>query len=203
MNLKGYQFPQDVILETVRYYLAYKLSYREIEEIQTERGIKVDHATIHRWVVTFTPILEGWARRKKKPVSGSWRMDETYIKIKGTYWYYYRAVDKYGDVVDYYLSKHRDEAAAKAFLNKAIAQNGLPEKVVIDGSNANHAALDAMNVQLWLTGYFMLCLIEICCIKYLNNIVEQSHRWVKQKTRHGNRSKGRRLHFMVEKCGPC
>ncbi|UTZ36645.1 IS6 family transposase [Vibrio campbellii] len=183
MNLKGYQFPQDVILETIRYYLAYKLSYREIEEIQAERGIKVDHATIHRWVVTFTPSLEGWARRKKKPASGAWRMDETYIKIKGMYWYYYRAVDKYGDVIDYYLSKHRDEAAAKAFLNKAIAQNGLPEKVVIDGSNTNHAALDAMNVQLWLTGYFMLCLIEICNVKYLNNIVEQSHRWVKQKTR--------------------
>lgn len=72
MNLKGYQFPQDVILETIRYYLAYKLSYREIEEIQAERGIKVDHATIHRWVVTFTPSLEGWARRKKKPASGSW-----------------------------------------------------------------------------------------------------------------------------------
>lgn len=68
MNLKGYQFPQDIILETVRYYLAYKLSYRDIEELQTERGIKVDHATIHRWVVTFTPILEGCARRKKVSV---------------------------------------------------------------------------------------------------------------------------------------
>ena len=67
-------------------------------------------------------------------------------KIKGMYWYNYRAVDKYGDIIDYYLSKHRDEAAAKAFLNKAIAQNGLPEKVVIDGSNTNHAALDAINV---------------------------------------------------------
>ena len=93
--------------------------------------------------------------------------------------YYYRAVDKFGDIIDYYLSEHRDEKSAKAFLNKAIAQNGLPEKVVIDGSNANHAALDSMNVRLWLTGYFMLSLIEIGNIKYLNNIVEQSHRWVK------------------------
>ncbi len=82
-----------------------------------------------------------------------------------------------------YLSPTRDETAAKAFINKAIAQNGLPDKVVIERSHANHSALDAMNVQLWLTGYFMLCLIEICSIKYLNNIVEQSHRWVKQKTR--------------------
>ncbi|MFA0020538.1 IS6 family transposase [Vibrio splendidus] len=180
---KGCHFPSEVILETVRYYLAYKLSYREIEEIQLERGVVVDHATINRWVIKFTPVLEQRARRRKKPVSGSWRMDETYIKVKGKWVYYYRAVDKFGNVVDYYLSPNRDESAAKAFLNKAIAQNGLPEKVVIDGSKSNYAALDSMNVQLWLTGYFMLSLVEIYNIKYLNNIVEQSHRWVKQKTR--------------------
>ncbi|KJG09558.1 transposase [Photobacterium kishitanii] len=110
-------------------------------------------------------------------------MDETYIKVKGKWTYYYRAVDKFGNVVDYYLSPNRDKAAAKAFSNKAIALNGLPSKVVIDGSKSNDAALDSMNVQLWLTGFFMLSLIEILDIKYLNNIVEQSHRWVKQKTR--------------------
>ena len=180
---KGCHFPSEVILETVRYYIAYKLSYREIEEIQRERGVTVDHATIKRWVLKFAPILEHKARRRKKPVSGSWRMDETYIKVKGEWLYYYRAVDKFGEVIDYYLSYHRDEAAAKAFLNKAIAQHGLPDKVVIDGSKSNYAAIDAMNVQLWLTGFFMLSLIEILDIKYLNNIVEQSHRWVKQKTR--------------------
>ena len=180
---KGCHFPSEVILETVRYYIAYKLSYRDIEEIQLERGVVVDHATINRWVLKFTSILEHEVRRRKKPISGSWRMDETYIKVKGKWVYYYRAVDKYGNIVDDYLSPNRDEAAAKAFLNKAIAQNGLPEKVVIDGSKSNYAALDAMNIQLWLTGYFMLSLIEIVDIKYLNNIVEQSHRWVKQKTR--------------------
>ena len=89
----------------------------------------------------------------------------------------------FGNVIYYYLSSNRDEAAAKAFLNKAIAQHGLPEKVVIDGSKSNYAAIDAMNIQLWLTGIFMLSLIDILDIKYLNNIVEQSHRWVKQKTR--------------------
>ena len=180
---KGCHFPPEVILETVRYYLAYKLSYREIEEIQLERGVTVDHATIHRWVLKFTPILEHNLRRKKRAVSGSWRMDETYIKVKGQWLYYYRAVDKFGDVIDYYLSQKRDEAAAKAFLNKAIAQHGLPKKVVVDGSKSNHAAIDAMNMQLMLTGYFMLSLIELIDVKYLNNIVEQSHRWVKQKTR--------------------
>ena len=110
-------------------------------------------------------------------------MDETYIRVKGKWLYYYRAVDKYGDVIDYFLSPTRDEAAAKAFLNKAVAQNGLPTKVVINGSKSNYAAIDAMNIQLWLTGVFMLSLIDIVDIKYLNNIVEQSHRWVKQKTR--------------------
>ena len=100
--------------------------------------------------------------------------------MKGEWLYYYRAVDKLGEVIDYYLSHNRDEAAAKAFLNKAIAQHGLPEKVVIDGSKSNYAAIDAMNVQLWLTGFFMLSLIEILDIKYLNNIVEQSHRKTRQ-----------------------
>jgi transposase-like protein len=180
---KGCHFPSEVILETIRYYLAYKLSYREIEEMQLERGVVVDHATINRWVIKFAPLLEHRARRRKKPVSDSWRMDETYIKVKGKWVYYYRAVDKFGNVIDYYLSPKRDEAAAKAFLNKAISQNGLPSKVVIDGSKSNYAAIDSMNVQLWLTGYFMLSLVEILDIKYLNNIVEQSHRWVKQKTR--------------------
>ena len=174
---KGCHFPPEVILETVRYYLAYKLSYREIEEIQLERGVIVEHATINRWVIKFTPVLEHRARRRKKPVSDSWRMDETYVKVKGEWLYYYRAVDKFGNVIDYYLSSNRDEAAAKAFLNKAIAQHGLPSKVVIDGSKSNYAAIDAVNIQLWLTGIFMLSLIEILDIKYLNNIVEQSLYW--------------------------
>lgn len=86
-------------------------------------------------------------------------------------------------MIDYYLSPNRDEDAAKTFLNKAISQNGLPSKVVIDGSKSNYAAIDSMNIQLWLTGYFMLSLVNILDIKYLNNIVEQSHRWVKLKTR--------------------
>ncbi|MEZ9391457.1 IS6 family transposase [Vibrio splendidus] len=180
---KGCHFPSEVILETVRYYLAYKLSYREIEEIQLERGVVVDHATINRRVIKFTPVLEHRVRRRKKPVSDSWRMDETYIIVKGIWVYYYRAVDKFGNETDYYLSPSRDETTAKAFLNKAIAQNGLPRKVVIDGSKSNYAAIDSMNVQLWFTGYFMLSLAEILDIKYLNNIVEQSNRWVKQKTR--------------------
>ena len=108
-------------------------------------------------------------------------MDETYIKIKGEWWYYYRAVDKHGDIVDFYLSKKRDEKAAQAFLRKAINTNGLPDKVVIDKSGANAQALHNMNVKLWLSVVFMLNLIEVVDVKYLNNIVEQSHRPIKQK----------------------
>ena len=118
---KGCHFRSEIILETVRYYLTYKLSYREIEELQSERGVVVDHATFNRWVIKFSPILEHNLRRKKKIVSGSWRVDETYIKVKGEWLYYYRAVDKFGDVVDYYFSPNCDETVAKAFLNKVLA----------------------------------------------------------------------------------
>ena len=107
-------------------------------------------------------------------------MDETYIKIKGKWVYYYRAVDKHGAIIDFYLSEHRDEPAARAFFEKAIGSSGLPDKVVIDQSGSNIAALDTINVRLWLSGY-MLSMIEVLTVKYLNNIVEQSHRKVKGK----------------------
>ena len=92
---KGYHFPSEVILETVRYYLAYKLSYREIEEIQLERRLVMEHATLKRWVIKFTPVLERRARLRKQPVSGSWLMDEIYIKVKSKWIDYYRDVDKF------------------------------------------------------------------------------------------------------------
>ncbi len=107
-------------------------------------------------------------------------MDETYINIKSQCKYYYRAVEKYGDVIDFLLCDKRDEKAARAFFQKAIGQHGLPEKVVIGGSHSNALALHHINVGLWNNGH-MLNLIEILSIKYLNNIVEQSHRRVKGK----------------------
>jgi len=107
-------------------------------------------------------------------------MDETYIKIKGKWVYYYRAVDKHGAIVDFYLSETRDEPAARAFFNKALDSSGLPSKIVIDKSGASIATLDTLNVQFWLSGY-MLCVIEVLTVKYFNNIVEQSHRKVRGK----------------------
>ena len=107
-------------------------------------------------------------------------MDETYIKIKGRWVYYYRAVDKYGAIIDFCLSEKRDELAARAFFEKSIGHNGLPRKVVIDKSGANRAALDNVNTLLFLYGYGVL-MIEVLTVKYLNNIVEQTHRKVKGK----------------------
>jgi len=173
IHFSGRHFPSEIILLSVRYYLAYKLSYREIEEIIAERGINVDHSTLNRWVIKYAPLLEHRAHKKKKPVASSWRMDETYINVKGQWKYYYRAVDKYGDVIDFLLCDKRDEKAASAFFQKAIGQHGLPEKVVIDGSHSNALALHHINVGLWNNGH-MLNLIEILSIKYLNNIVGES-----------------------------
>ena len=176
----GRHFPSDIILLSVRYYLAYKLSYREIEEILAERHIQVDHSTLNRWVIQYAPLLEQRARQMKKPVMRSWRMDETYIKVKGQWKYYYRAVDKQGNVVDFLLCDKRDEAAARAFFDKAIKHNGQPKKVVIDKSGANTSALRNINFQLCLLGD-SLNQIEVRQNKYLNNMVEQSHRKVKRK----------------------
>lgn len=102
IKFTGGHFPSEIILQSVRYYLSYKLSYREIEEILAERSINVDHSTLNRWVLKYAPLLELRARRRKKSVASSWRMDETYINVKGQWKYYYRAVDKYGDVIDFY-----------------------------------------------------------------------------------------------------
>ena len=107
LSFANKQFPSATILMAVRWYVAYKLSYRNIEELLAERELKVDHATIHRWVLEYAPQLESVFRSRKRPVSDSWRMDETYIKVKGEWQYRYRAVDKYGDIIDFMLSENQ------------------------------------------------------------------------------------------------
>jgi putative transposase len=185
ISFKWRHFQKEIILLVVRWYLSYSLSYRDIEEMMLECGIYVDHSTINRWVIHYSSLLENEFRKNhKQKVGGSWRMDETYIKIKGVWHYLYRAVDKAGDTIDFMLSKKRDEAAAKAFFVKAIESNGLPEKVTIDKSGANNAGLNAINLQLIifsLLGYALMQ-IDIRQIKYLNNIVEQDHRGIKRIT---------------------
>ena len=175
VSFKGAHFPQDIILMGVRWYLAYPLSYRHVEELMEERGVPVDHATIQRWVVKYSPQLEEAFHRRKRPVWISWRMDETYIKVKGQWRSLYRAVDKQGQTIDFLLTEQRDEQAAKRFLTKAIRRHGVPEKITIDGSAANKAAITSYNEEHGTA-------IEIRQIKYLNNIVEQDHRGVKRIT---------------------
>jgi putative transposase len=176
VSFKGAHFPQDIILTAVRWYVAYPLSTRHVEELMRERGVHVDHSTVNRWVIKYSPQLEDAFHRRKRPVRVSWRMDETYIKIKGEWRYLYRAVDKQGQTIDFLLTEHRDQEAALRFLRKAIRRNGVPEKITIDGSDANEAAIKRYNEAHGTA-------IEIRQIKYLNNLVEQDHRAVKRITR--------------------
>ena len=128
ISFKGRRFPKEVILLVVRWYCSYSLSYRDIEELASERGLKVDHSTINRWVIKYSPQLEElFRKRHKKRVGRSWRMDETYIKINGVWVYLYRAVDSLGNTIEFLLRKHRDASAAKAFFSKAFKNNGYPD----------------------------------------------------------------------------
>lgn len=183
ISFKWRHFQKDIILLVVRWYVSYPLSYRNIEEMMLERGITVDHSTINRWVVYYSPLLEDKFRNTCKNKTGvSWRMDETYIKIKGVWSYLYRAVDKEGNTIDFMLSKKRDEVAATAFFEKALISSGIPEKVTIDKSGSNNAGLNAINVLLAsfaLIGCVFMPII-IRQIKYLNNIIEQDHRSIKR-----------------------
>jgi putative transposase len=120
ISFKGAHFPQDIILMGVRWYVAYPLSTRHVEELMLERGVQVDHSTINRWVVKYSPQLEEAFHRRKRPVWVSWRMDETYIKVKGAWKYLYRAVDKYGQTIDFLLTEQRDTEAALKFLKRLL-----------------------------------------------------------------------------------
>lgn len=152
----------------------------ELEEILAERGVAVDHATLNRWVVKFTPQIADRAQARKRPTAKSWRMDETYIKVKGRWTYLYRAVDRDGQTLDFMISGRRDLAAARRFFKRAIGINGMPDRVVIDKSGANLAGLQAVNVTLKFANGGQT--IEIRQVKYLNNILEQDHRFIKRIT---------------------
>ncbi|MBT5219256.1 MAG: IS6 family transposase [Woeseia sp.] len=117
INFKGRHHQKEVILQCVRSYVAYSLSYRDLEELMQERGYAVDHCTVQRWVVHYAPRIEKAFRKNKKRTGLRWRLDETYIKIKGTWKYFYRAVDKQGQTIDFLLTAKRNTKAARRFLN--------------------------------------------------------------------------------------
>ncbi len=158
--LQRMHYPLEVMLVCIRWYVGYPLSLR----------------TIHRWAIKMLPVLAAVCRRRKRPVGRSWRMDETYVKVGGHWKYLYRAVDRDGDTVDFLLRAKRDHAAARAFFERAIDLHGVPEKITIDKSGANTAAITSMQADSGLP-------IELRQSKYLNNIVEQDHRAVKRITR--------------------
>ena len=176
IEFKGSHFKRGVILWGARWYVAYPLSYREIEEMMQERSVEVDHSTLHRLVLKYVPLLEKAFLVRKRSVGGSWRMDESYVHIKETWKYLYRAIDKASAVVDFLLTVKRDRKAMLRFLRKAASWHGVPQKVTIDKSGANTAAIESYNAEHNAD-------IEIRQVKCLNNIVQQDHRAIRRMTR--------------------
>lgn len=182
---KGCHFDRSVILLCVRWYLAYGLSLRNLEEMMAERGISVDHSSVHRWVIRFSPWLLKRFNLRKRAVTGKWYMDETYIKVRGQWTYLYRAIDSVGDTVEFYFSEQRGLPAAKRFFKQALERHGRPNRVVIDGSQTNHEAIVSCDtthrLQTRAAGFSKP--ITIRKSKYLNNRIEQDHRNIKRRIR--------------------
>jgi putative transposase len=174
--IKRLRFPLEVMLVCVRWYAAYPLRLRNLEEMMAERGVAVDHATVYRWALKILPVLAGVFRRQKRAVGASWRMDETYILVGGQWKYLYRAVDRVERTVDFLMTARRDEAAARRFFERAIDLHDMPEKITVDKSGANAAAVRELMADSGLD-------IELRQSKYLNNVVEQDHRAIKRRAR--------------------
>jgi transposase-like protein len=171
-------FDADIIELCVLRYITYRLSYRDLVEIKAERGIKVAHSTILRWVTRYVPEFEKRGNRFSKAVGTSWRVDETYLKIEAKWHYLYRAVDKHGKTVDFLLRRDRRIAAAQAFFRKALGSTlpRAPRKVTLDGHVPSHRAL-------WQLRREHRCWrhVKVRTNKYLNNLIEQDHRAIKRR----------------------
>jgi transposase-like protein len=172
---KGRHFDQEIIVLCVRWYLRYKLSFRDLAEMMAERGLSLAHTTIMRWIQCYVPEFEKRWNRFARPAGRSWRVDETYVKIRGRWTYLYRAVDKEGNTVDFLLRAKRDVAAAKAFFRRALQRQGqLPHKITLDGYQASHrGAAEALSEH----PEGNQC--KIRSSKYVNNLIEQDHRSIK------------------------
>lgn len=179
---KWRHFLPEIILLCVRWYLRYPLSYRNLEEMMSERGLTVDHTTVYRWVQAYAPELDKRCRPHLKPTNDSWRVDETYIKVKGEDRYLYRAVDSKGNTLDFLLTARRDAAAAKRFFRKTMLASHTQEPRVInvDKNAAYPKAINEMKAKEELAEK-----VELRQNKYLNNRVEQDHRFIKQLTEAG------------------
>ncbi len=179
---KWRHFKSEIILLNVRWYLRYSLSYRDLEEMILERGLNVDHTTIFRWVQAYSPEIDQCCRPYLRPTHDSWRVDETYIKIKGVWTYLYRAVDSEGNTLDVMLSAKRDAKAAKRFLKKTLnAPHTIePRVITVDKHAAYPPAINELKKDEAL-----LETTETRQVKYLNNIIEQDHRFIKRRVKPG------------------
>ena len=172
----------EIILLNVRWYCRYALSYRDLAEMMAERGLSVDHSTIHRWVLQYGPELDNRCRPHLRPTNDSWKVDETYIKVNGEWNYLYRAVDSQGQTLDFMLSAKRDAKAAKRFLKKVLAarHTSTPRMINVDQNAAYPSAVDALKAEKSLPEE-----TELRPIKYLNNMIEQDHRRIKRLVKPG------------------
>src|SRR6185437_3434756 len=181
-EFKGRQFTAEVILWAVRWYLMFPISYRDLELMLQDRGVAVDHTTLFRWIQAYAPKLEKRIRPHLRTCNGSWRVDETYVKVKGRWTYLYRSVDSHGQTIDFLLSAKRDAAAAKRFFRKALGQphTGNPRTITVDKNPAYPKAISELkgDAKLWRFS-------RLRQVKFLNNIVEQDHRRIKRLVRPG------------------
>jgi transposase, IS6 family len=179
---KWRHFEAEIILLCVRWYLRYSLSYRNLEEMMRERGLHVDHTSIYRWVQRYAPEIDRRCRPYLKPTTDSWRVDETYIKVKKQWVYLYRAVDSQGNTLDFFFSPTRDAKAAKQFFLKTLAASHSSEPRVINVDK--NAAYPKAFAELKAEGHLPEnC--ELRQVKYLNNLIEQDHRFIKRLTKPG------------------
>ena len=176
-HFKGKQFKKDVIIVAVGYYLRYNLSYREVQELLYDRGINVCHTTIYRWVQEYSKVLYDLWKKKNRQSFYSWKMDETYIKIKEKWHYLYRAIDADGLTLDIWLRKKRDTQAAYAFLKRLKMHFGEPKVLVTDKAPSIGSAFK----KLQKNGLYTKT--EHRTVKYLNNLIEQDHRPIKRRSK--------------------
>lgn len=179
-DFKWKHYNHEIIILTVRWYLRYSLSFRDLVEMMEERGISLSHTTVMRWVHEYGPKLDKRLRRHLRLTNTSWRVDETYVKVKGKWMYLYRAVDSHGNTIDFYLSKTRDHKAAKQFFQKAMRSPHVskPHMVTVDKNQAYPLAIEKLKEEKKVPEG-----IEIRQIKYLNNIIEQDQRFIKKRIR--------------------
>ena len=172
------RFEAEIIELCVRWYVTYRLSYRDLVAMMAERGLAVSHTTILRWVIRYVPEFEKRWNRWARQVDSSWRVDATYICVRGKWHYLYRAVDKHGKTVDFLLRADRGIAAAQAFFKKALTTSlpRWPRKITLDGHAASHQALRLLRREDPRWKY-----VRVRSCRYLNNIIEQDHRAIKRR----------------------